>query len=424
MTSRVSVVEVTGPLAGVADRFRMVLSEQGYAPLSAANQLRLLAHLSRWMSAERLEPADLCDAELARFLAVRRAAGYTRWLSLRGLQPLLRVLRAEGVLACVVVAVPSMVDVLVADFAGFLTVERGLAVSTVAGRVLVVRRFLDRVDVDGLAAGDVASYVATLSEVGAVGTVKLHLTGVRSLLRFLHMSGRVGLDLSPAVLAAAGWRDSGLPKGLTDSEVAGLVEVCGAGRRFGRRDRALVLLLVRLGLRRCEAARLRLEDIDWRAGEITVVGKGTRMERLPLPVDVGEALSDYLVHERRAGAGAREVFLRVRAPQGPLTAEAVGSVIQHVAARAGLVGVAAHRLRHTAAMRMLREGSDLVEIGQVLRHRHLATTAIYAKVDLVRLRRLARRWPRPTLTEDDLERQQRLLARPWPHRIACGEVAS
>ena len=193
MTSRVSVVEVTGPLAGVADRFRMVLSEQGYAPLSAANQLRLLAHLSRWMSAERLEPADLCDAELARFLAVRRAAGYTRWLSLRGLQPLLRVLRAEGVLACVVVAVPSMVDVLVADFAGFLTVERGLAVSTVAGRVLVVRRFLDRVDVDGLAAGDVASYVATLSEVGAVGTVKLHLTGVRSLLRFLHMSGRVGL---------------------------------------------------------------------------------------------------------------------------------------------------------------------------------------------------------------------------------------
>jgi integrase/recombinase XerD len=423
MTSWVSVVEVTGPFAGVVDSFRIALEGQGYTPLSAANQLRLLAHLSRWMSAERVEPGGLGDVELARFLAVRRAAGYTCWLSLRGLQPLLRVLRAEGVIACAVVAVPSLVDVLVADFAEFLTVERGLAVSTVAGRVLVVRRFLDRVGVDGLAAGDVVAYVATLSQVGAVGTVKLHLSGVRSLLRFLHVSGRVACDLSPAVLAAAGWRDSGLPKGLTDSEVVRLVEVCGPGRGVRRRDRALVLLLVRLGLRRCEAARLRLDDIDWRAGEITVVGKATRMERLPLPVDVGEALSDYLVHERPAGGGVREVFLRVRAPQGPLTAEAVGAVIQSVAARAGLVGVAAHRLRHTAAMRMLREGADLVEIGQVLRHRNLATTTIYAKVDLVRLRRLARPWPSPTLTEDDLERQQRSLARPWPHRIACGEVA-
>lgn len=424
MTSRVSVVVVTGPLAGVVERFRVVLEEQGYTPLSAAKQLRLLAHLSRWMMAERLEPAELCDAELARFLAARRVAGSTSLLSFRGLQPLLGVLRAEGVIACAVVAVPSMVDVLVADFAEFLTVERGLALSTVAGRVLVVRRFLDNVDVGGLAARDVVAYVATLSQVGAVGTVKLHLTGVRSLLRFLHVSGRVGLDLSPAVLASAGWRDSGLPKGLTDSEVVRLLEVCGPSRRVGRRDRALVLLLVRLGLRRGEAARLRLDDIDWRAGEITVVGKGTRMERLPLSVDVGEALSDYLVQERPASAGAREVFLRVRAPQGPLTAEAVGAVIQSVAARAGLVGVAAHRLRHTAAMRMLREGADLVEIGQVLRHRNLATTTIYAKVDLVRLRRLARPWPRPTFAKDDLERQQRLLARPWPLRIACGEVAS
>ncbi len=391
--------------------------------MSAANQLRLLAHLSRWMEAEALQPRELCEAELVRFLTARRAGGYTCWLSARGLRPLVTVLRGDGVIPGP--AVPaSAVDVLVAEFAGFLATEKGLAASTVTGRALVARRFLDKVDVDALSAGDIASYVAGLSQVGAVGTVKLHLTGLRSLLRFLHLCGRVGSDLSPVVLAAAGWRDSGLPKGLTDDEVARLLAACSPERPVGRRDRALVLLLVRVGLRRGEAARLRLDDIDWRAGEISVVGKATRTERLPLPVDVGEALSDYIVHERPVGTESRQVFLRARAPLGPMTSGSIGAAIEYRAARVGLGGVGSHRLRHTAAMAMLREGADLVEIGQVLRHRNLGTTTIYAKVDVVRLRRLARPWPVSAVSDTEGERQRRSLAPPWPHRAQGEAVAS
>lgn len=424
MGSRVCAVAVSGPLAGVADRFGAALAEQGYTSLSAANQLRLLAHLSRWMSAELLVAAELGDVELGRFLAARRRAGYTCWLSWRGLRPLVTVLRAEGVIPCPPVPVPSAMDVLMADFVEFLRVERGLAASTVAARERVARRFLSDVDIEGLCAADVVAYVGGACQGVAVGTAKLQLTGLRSLLRFLHVSGRVGSDLSPAVLTAAGWRDTGVPKGLTGDEVARLMAACDRDGPPGCRDRALVLLLVRLGLRRGEAARLRLADIDWRGGELTVVGKATRVERVPLPVDVGEALSDYLVRERPSGSGSRAVFLRVRAPQGPMTSEAVGAVVVNLAARAGLGGVSAHRLRHTAAMAMLREGADLVEIGQVLRHRNLGSTTIYAKVDVVRLRRLARPWPRAAVSEAEREEQRRSLAPPWPHRVQAEEVAS
>jgi integrase/recombinase XerD len=153
-------------------------------------------------------------------------------------------------------------------------------------------------------------------------------------------------------------------------------------------------VLVRLGLRASEAAALRLDDIDWRRGEICVRGKGNRHDRLPLPADVGQAIVAYLTAGRPdATAGSREVFIRVRAPQQALTRGAVTQVVARAAQRARLGTIYAHRLRHTAATGMLRAGGSLSEIGQVLRHRHALTTAIYAKVDTDALRPLARPWP-------------------------------
>jgi len=154
-------------------------------------------------------------------------------------------------------------------------------------------------------------------------------------------------------------------------------------------------VLVRLGLRASEAAALRLDDIDWRRGEITVHGKGDRHDRLPLPADVGQAIVAWLTAGRPdTTAAGREVFMRVRAPQQALTRGAVTQVVARAGQRAGLGPIHAHRLRHTAATRMLRGGGSLGEIGQVLRHRHALTTAIYAKVDIDALRLLARLWPR------------------------------
>jgi integrase len=155
----------------------------------------------------------------------------------------------------------------------------------------------------------------------------------------------------------------------------------------------MLVLLVRLGLRAGEVAAARLEDVDWRQGEILVRGKGGRCERLPLPVDVGRALADYCHRGRPRRSGERALFLQVRAPYGPVSRDVVSEVVRRACGRAGLPCVGAHRLRHTAASALRREGAPLVEIGRVLRHRHQATTAIYATIEAEELRALAREWP-------------------------------
>ena len=164
-------------------------------------------------------------------------------------------------------------------------------------------------------------------------------------------------------------------------------------RLVGRRDYAILLLLSRLGLRAGEVAGLRLDDVDWRRGELLVRGKGGRHDVLPLPVDVGEAVVSYL--RRRPRCECRELFLRVTAPRQGLNRSTIGWVVRAACDRAGLARVGAHRLRHTAATGMLRQGASLGEIGQVLRHREQKTTAIYAKVDRIALGGLVRPWPSP-----------------------------
>jgi site-specific recombinase XerD len=195
------------------------------------------------------------------------------------------------------------------------------------------------------------------------------------------------------VPSVTGWRLSNLPKGLEPGQLRKLLASCDRRTRTGRRDCAIVLLLSRLGLRSGEVARLGLDDIDWRRGEIAVRGKANRAERLPLPADVGAAITAYLRRGRPVTAQGRSVFVRVHAPHRALTTGGVTMVVFDAAQRAGLGKIHAHRLRHTAATAMLQAGSTLPEVGQVLRHRSALTTAIYAKVDRDALAVLARPWP-------------------------------
>lgn len=191
----------------------------------------------------------------------------------------------------------------------------------------------------------------------------------------------------------AGWRGTALPHALEPSQVAHLLASCDRGTCVGRRDHAMLTLLVRLGLRAGEVAALTLEDIDWRRGELVIDGKGDRRERLPLPADVGEAVSAYLLDGRSPG-GSRQLFLRIRAPFDiGLTDAGVKSAVRTACARVGVTPAGAHRLRHTAATELLRAGASLGEVAQVLRHRSLTTSATYAKVDRAALRELARPWP-------------------------------
>jgi integrase len=216
---------------------------------------------------------------------------------------------------------------------------------------------------------------------------------LRSLLRWLHLTGVLSAPLAPAVPAVAGWRLSSLPKGLEPGQLRRLLAACDRRTPTGRRDYAILLLLSRLGMRAGEVAGLGLGDIDWRRGELAILGKGNRAERLPLPADVGTAIAAYLRRGRPDTADGRSVFVRVHAPHRALTTGGVTMVVFDNAQRAGLPKMHAHRLRHTAATAMLQAGSPLAEVGQVLRHRSPLTTAIYAKVDRDALSVLARPWP-------------------------------
>jgi site-specific recombinase XerD len=229
----------------------------------------------------------------------------------------------------------------------------------------------------------------------SVGAAKGRVAELRSLLRFLYLKEFVPVSLATAVPPVAGWHDTGVPKSLTATEVQRLLDSCDRSDPSGIRDLAILMLVARLGLRSTEVARLELGDIDWRAGEIVVRGKARRSDRLPLPHDVGQAIGVYL-RDARPRTSIRQVFLPLKAPLRPIPPALVGDVTRRACERVGAPSVGAHRLRHALATELLHRGATLVEVSQVLRHRDLATTAIYAKVDLGSLRSVAQPWPGAT----------------------------
>ena len=400
-----SRVRVAGPLAPLAEGFRQELEERGYSPSTAVRYLRLMGHLSGWLGDRGGVVLPLTASGTDRYLRARRGAGYRSFLTVRAAGPLLDYLRQQGLVQAPCGedgAAEDGVHGLLIRFADYLRVERGLAEVTIARRVLLAGRILSawgrggRADLQDLTAGDVTAFVLDGCRT-ASGSVSGVVTALRSLLRFLHVKGVIDQPLVSAVPALASWKLAGLPRAVPVEQVTALLASCDRDSVVGRRDAAIVTVLSRLGLRAGEVAALRLDDIDWRSGEMTVHGKGNRAERLPLPSDVGESLMSYLTggHPGAAAAGSR-VFARVRAPHGPLTRGAVTQVVASAAKRAGFEPFYAHRLRHTAATGILRAGGSLDEVGQVLRHHHRATTAIYAKVDLEALRTVARPWPGTT----------------------------
>ena len=392
-------VRVTGPLARYADGFRADLAAQGYAAESADRNLRTLAHVSRWMADRGLSTGQLSIARLEEFLRARRQEGYHHALSIRAVMPLVGYLRRAGVAAVPPEPAADGILKVVADqYCGYLVSERAVT-TPVAGKYGgLAREFLAACaqpggpGLAGLSAAWVTGYVVAQCRDCSPGSAKFVVTALRSLLRYLFLAGHTRCQLASAVPAVAHWGAGSLPRALSAQTVTALLASCDESTLPGRRDRAILALLARLGLRAGEVAGLELDDLDWAVGEISVRGKGSRQERLPLPADVGEALAAYL-HGGRPPAGCRKVFLRLNAPVTGLTAPAVTAVVYHACARAGLPKAGAHRLRHSAASAMLAGGGTLAEVGQVLRHVRLDTTAIYAKVDRVALRGLARPWP-------------------------------
>ena len=392
-------VGVVGPLVPYVSGFALELEGQGYRPGPVCDQVRLMAHVSRWLDGLGLGVDDLTSERVAEFLVVRRRAGYVLRRSAKGVAPLLGYLGRLGVVPVPVLVVAATPDELFLDgYRRYLVEERGLAASTVTSYLHVAGLFLaSRSELPGLGlvelrAGEVIEFVLAECCERSVGSAAYVVTGLRSLLRFCYLEGIIARPLAEAVPAVASRRLAGLPRALDRDAVARLLKSCDRRTVFGRRDFAVLMLLVRLGLRSGEVAGLRLHDIDWRRGELLVRGKGGKEERLPLPVDVGDAVAGWLGRGRPRCA-VREVFTRVRAPHRGLGRAGVSAIVVAAGKRAGLVGVHAHRLRHTAATELLRAGAGLGEIGLLLRHESVLTTSIYAKVDRASLRQLAKPWP-------------------------------
>ena len=392
----------SGPLAAHIDAFAERLTTRGYAASTARERLRLIAHLSRWLDQQNLTADSLNELIICQFLDDRSQQGYAVRHNATTCHIFLGYLREVGCIP----AAPTIIDdslfySIEHDYAKYLSQERGLAPATLLNYLPIAHRFLTErfdagpVELQELCPQDVQQFILRHAYKVSPGHAKLIVTALRSLFRFLHQRGDMMMDLTGAIPAIANWKLTHLPKFLKVNEVEHLLSSCDQSTPAGQRNKAILLLLARLGLRAGEVVSMTLDDIQWETGLLTIRGKGLRHETLPLPGDVGEALAHYLRY-LRPQCETRRVFIRLKAPhQGFTTSAAICDVVRRALAQAGLNPrcKGAHLLRHSLATRMLNGGASLTEVADILRHRQLQTTQIYAKVDVKALRKLAQPWP-------------------------------
>lgn len=396
---RVVRVRAVGVLAEYKLDFAKCLEGLGYAPLSALNQVRLMAYLSQWLDAEGIELEQLDEFRVEQFLSFRRDQEHSAWIAPGSLRVILKFLGSVGLVSAAVSPVPvTSAEKLVAEYTTYLATERGLVQATIKQRRSLAELFLEELGSDSaglhqLSGQQVVDFVQVHVGDHGVGTAKLLVSNLRCFLRFLYLTGKTQQLLADVVPGVADSRRRQLPKHVAPELVEQLIDSCSSVSVVGLRDRAVLLLLARLGLRAGEIVGLLLEDLDWQAGQIRMYnGKGQRHDVLPLPADVGAAIAVYLQHGRPAVAD-RRVFISVIAPLLGLSNGAIGQIVKVACQRAGVQPVGSHQIRHTLATKMLNTGASLFEVSQLLRHADLSTTSIYAKVDYSRLALAAAVWP-------------------------------
>jgi len=391
-----------GPLYPHIAGFVQELAPQGYTSCAINQKIRLLRRLDEWFVRRRIELCGLDEPLIERFLCLRRKGGHHQLGDPTTLRSFLNYVREAGV----VPRPPAKRENIpendpLTDFAQYLTEERGLARRTVDRYLCETKNFLfgrfgnSPIVLRDLRPQDIARFVIGRANSVSTGAAQHAVGPLRALLRFLQQRGDVRRNLAASVPGVARWSLAGLPRFLHSDEVERMLEARERNNPVELRDRAILLLLARLGLRGGEVAQMNLEDINWETGEVSVRGKGGCISRLPIPVDVGKALPTYL-RLSRPRCTCRPLFIRVRAPhQGLSGCSPIFLSVQAAMKRAGLNPPfkGAHVLRHSLATHMLHRGASLPEIGQILRHQLPSTTAIYAKVDLAALRAVAQLWP-------------------------------
>jgi site-specific recombinase XerD len=421
------------PLGPYLDSYAAEMHQQGYAAATVRAHLGLLTDFSRWLAVHRLSVHEI-TAEL--FPCYLRSRQRRHWRITHNnpsaLKRMFDLLIRQGVIAEPAHPLRSPVDQVLDEFASYLRQERGLAELTVKLHLFFIGKFLAErfgtwpVDLSTLTGSDVIDFVRRRVRSMKPEYAKSQNSALRVFLQFERYRGHLSTDLAACVPSVPIRDLSTLPKAIPGDQIQLLLASCDRTTSVGRRTYAILLLLARLGLRATELLHLRLEDLDLQNGWITVRGKRGRFSQLPLPVDVGEAVVDYL-RNARPKSDSRYVFLRANAPiSGFKGSTSLGGIVREAVLRAGINSPqkGTHQFRHALATQMLQRGASLPEIAELLRHRSFRTTAIYAKVDVAALRTLALPWPgrayqsfrtRASQTKVDLS-TLRTLALPWPGR--------
>ncbi len=392
-------VRVSGPLADHVSGFVELLTELGFSPKTRVEHARRLSLLSRWLERDAVELSAVDEALVVRLVEEYRRAGHSHFVTAASFGRILGYLRSIGAMPAVVLSTPeTAVEVMLEDYRRYLRIERGLRPATIGIYLWNARLFMslacgdDTTMVHALTARDVAGFVTALAQRQRPSSVNTTVVGVRALLRWFYATGMIDKPLAQATPWLARGAASTLPRTVAPGAAELLLGCFDRTTLVGTRDFAIVTMFARLGLRVGEVVEMQIGDVDWRRGELEVRSKGGWRDPLPVPVDVGDALAAYLTMRGR-DRGLAEVFWCARPPRRPITATAVRAVIRRACARVGLPDLATHRLRHSVARDLLRDGASLPEIGQVLRHHNLATTAIYAKVDHATLAAVTQPWP-------------------------------
>ncbi|MDZ7752078.1 MAG: site-specific integrase [Gammaproteobacteria bacterium] len=394
--------EPVGPLTPFLDAFASHLDAQGFKRHLLGRQIRVVAYFSCWLEAKQIPARSITDEQVGRFFGSMVGRPVVQAGERAALGRFVDFLRQRDIIGPLPVPTQATpVQQTVRAFAEYLQQERALSDRTLIKYCPFVEQFLSecfgqgQVKFQTLRAADVIRFVRQQAAHLSPSVAKSATTALRAFFRYLHHSGLLSCDLVAAVPTVPNWSMTGIPRAIAAEHVRAVLAHCPRNTPVGRRDYAILLLLARLGLRAGEIVSLSLESIDWEAGVISICGKGAQPASLPLPTDVGEAIADYLRHGRPR-SDSRRLFLRAVAPlRGLGAAQTVTTLVGAALRRAGVDAPhhGAHQFRHALAIDMLRHGAALTEIASVLRHRHIKTTSIYAKVDFAALRPLSAPWP-------------------------------
>lgn len=385
-----------GLAADHVDDFADWLRERRYTEKTIVERIRLLACWTNWALSEGYRFTTIRSAYVASFALIRsgrrpRFRGDINNDAVEIAKLFISYLEDRGKLA----RLPAKIErLLIAEFAAWAREQHGLAETTLGTYLRAIRPFVEALgdDVSTYDATTIRAYMLGRAGSVSVGRLKGIAVAIRAFLRFLIAKGLCPPGLDHAMPNAAGWRLASTPRFLPEADIVRLIAACDGERRL--RDRAVILLLARLGLRASEVARLTFDDINWRQGNIRLHGKGRREELLPLTQEIGDAIIAYIKRGRPKLAN-HALFLSEYAPLRPIDRIGIKCLVTRALKRAGVESVCkgAHILRHSAATTMLRHGVSLTGVSTVLRHREPSMTAHYAKVDITLLAAIAQPWP-------------------------------